>query len=82
MKDYAELVVQYGFVTLFVVAYPLVPALGKRMDLGSRFVHNIALPPLDSYVPYLFVHRFTSPHALAHFFSLFQLCSTTFSSRT
>ena len=36
MKDYAELVVQYGFVTLFVVAFPLVPALALFNNFFER----------------------------------------------
>ena len=41
MKDYAELVVQYGFVTLFVVAFPLVPALA--------LFNNFFEPHIDAY---------------------------------
>ena len=46
LEDYAELIIQYGYVTLFVSAFPLAPLLALisnyveiRMD-GSKLLYN------------------------------------------
>ena len=40
-NDYSEMIIQYGFVTLFVVAFPLAPLLA--------FVNNVAEMHVDAY---------------------------------
>jgi len=42
-KDYKEMVIQYGFVTLFVVAYPLAPALALLNNLLEVHVDGYKL---------------------------------------
>ena len=41
--DFAEMVVQYGFVTLFVVAFPLTPALALANNVLELHVDSIKL---------------------------------------
>jgi hypothetical protein len=50
MKDYSEIVVQYGFVTLFVSAFPLVPLLALANNVleihvdGYKLCHSMRRP--------------------------------------
>ena len=50
MKDYSEIVVQYGFVTLFVAAYPLCPLLAlinNNLEMhvdGYKLCHSTRRP--------------------------------------
>lgn len=52
-EDYNELIIQFGFVTLFVVAFPLTPLLA--------FVNNVAEVHVDA-VKLCYVHRRPFPH--------------------
>jgi hypothetical protein len=57
MKDYAELVIQYGFVVLFVAAFPITPLLA--------LINNIFEPHIDAYKLCTNTRR-PSPHISDH----------------
>lgn len=52
-EDYNEMVIQYGFITLFVVAFPLTPLLALANNIAEVHVDSVKL---------CFVHRRPFPH--------------------
>ncbi|KAF1327051.1 Anoctamin-like protein, partial [Globisporangium splendens] len=52
-EDYNEMVIQYGFITLFVVAFPLTPLLALANNIAEVHVDSVKL---------CYVHRRPFPH--------------------
>lgn len=47
-EDYNEMVIQYGFITLFVVAFPLTPLLALANNIAEVHVDSIKVPTVQS----------------------------------